>query len=150
MSIKASTKVHGPYECLTLNELGEGTPLLDLPYSEVEGSQLALQLTDNASTAFSASVDPQFWIIIEVGVWGSLQGLPTLLKRVAMSPRTGPVSYLFQFAEAYDQVTIRARNMSGGRRGPGPAGVATVAAGFSATLTVTVQPRSGFRNVGGA
>lgn len=149
MTIKSSAKVHGPYECLTLNELAEGTPLLTLPYSEVEASQIGMVVTDNASTAFSASPDPQFWLIIEVGIWGSLQGIPSLLKRIALGPRTGPCSYLFGYAEAYDTVQIAARNMSGGRRGPGSAGIATVSNGYSAQLTVTVQPRSGFVNVGG-
>lgn len=143
MSTKhAATKVHGPFECLTLNELGEGQPLLTLPYSDVEGAQLSASITGNSAPG-SVSGDSQFWIIIEVGIWGSFQGVPSLLKRVALTPRTGPTSYLFGEAQAYDKVEVRARNMSGGRRGPGLGSVVSLATGFSALLNVTVQPRQG-------
>lgn len=146
---QAATKVHGPFECITLNEQGEGTPVLVLPYSEVEASQLLAHLIDNTASNNGASSDSQFWIMIEVGIWGSLQGYESLIKRTTLSPRTGPMSYLFGFAEAYDKVIIKARNMSGGRRGPGINGVVTLANGFSAPLTVNVQPRGGFRPAAG-
>lgn len=142
--IKAKAKVYGPFEVLNLNELGEGTPLITVPYAEVAGSQLLAAVTENFEAgALVFSGDSQFYLQFEVSVWGSYQGFQSCLKRTSMRALTGPSSYYFDSDAAFDQIIVKARNMSGGRRGPGIAGQVTTANGYSASLTIFIQPRGG-------
>jgi hypothetical protein len=143
--IKAKAKVYGPFEVLNLNELGEGTPLVTIPYAEVVGSQILAAITENFEAgALSFTGDAQFYLAFEVSFWGSYQGFQSCLKRTTMRALTGPTSYYFDGDAAFDQVIVKARNMSGGRRGPGINGVVTNANGYSASLNLFIQPRSGF------
>lgn len=143
--IKAKAKVYGPFEVLNLNELGEGTPLVTIPYAEVVGSQVLAAITENFEAGtLGFTGDTQFYLGFEVSFWGSYQGFQTCLKRTTVRSLTGPTSYYFDADAAFDQVVVKARNMSGGRRGPGVNGVVSNANGYFASLTLFIQPRSGF------
>lgn len=135
-------KAYGPFETLSLNELPEGQPLLTLPFAQVEGAQILVAMT--ASIPFD-QINSGAWLIAEVGLWGSFQGFQTLIKRAALRQITGPMSYTFQFEETYDHIIIKARNMSGGRRGAPQSvfGTYTVSNKCSLAMNVFVQPRSG-------
>lgn len=135
------TKVYGPYDVLSTNSLAEGQPILTLPWPDVQGAQLLASLTD--SNRNGVPNDAQSFLAFEIGIWGSFQGFESLIKRTAIRALTGPISYRFDTEESYDKVIIKARNMSGGRRGPTPAGVWTTANNCAATLAVFIQPRSG-------
>lgn len=134
-------KVYGPFDVLSLNGLPEGQVLLTLPFPQVEGAQLLVAMTD--SNQFGIVNDAESFLAFEVGFWGSFQGFQSLIKRAAVRSLTGPMSYTFPFEESYDQVIIKVRNMSGGRRGPAPGGIYTASNGCTATMNVFVQPRSG-------
>ena len=145
--IRAATKAYGPYDILNLVELGECQPILTLPFAQVEGSQMIVALTQDNAPAVAPLNDAIFWVNAEIAIFGSFQGYMSCLKRVQLTPYTGPVSYRFDFAETYDQVVVMARNMTGGRRGPGTSGLTTVANGYSMNAHVHIQPRSGFGKV---
>lgn len=138
------TKVYGPFDILSLNSLSEGQVVLTLPYAEVQGAQLLSSVTQTNPNGIIN--DTQSFAAFEVGYWGSFQGFQSLIKRAAIRSLTGPMSYLFDFEESYDQVIVKVRNMSGGRRGPPPAGVVTAFNNCLATLNIFIQPRSGTGN----
>lgn len=140
--ITSKAKVFGPYNLMELNELPEGQTLLTVPYSEVQGAQLLCSVT-NGSAGTPFGIDTQFFLEFEVGIWGSYQGFLNLLKRTGMRALTGPMTYMFPIDFPFESISIKARNMSGGRRGPGTDGVVTEANGFKSALTVHVQARAG-------
>jgi len=135
-------KNYGPFDVLALNELPEGQPLLTLPFAQVEGAQILIAMTASIPRD---QITSGAWLIAEVGIWGSFQGFQSLIKRAAIRQITGPMSYQFQFEEIYDQVIIKARNMSGGRRGPPQSafGIYTKTNKCALDMNIFIQPRSG-------
>jgi hypothetical protein len=140
-------KVYGPYE--SIQEVsGEGRIYLSLPYTEVMGSQVMLSVKDNWAKFVNANLG-MYWPTLELTIWGAVQGFETVVKRQQTRMQTGPMFYIFDYAEAFDTVNFRARNISGGRRGPpSNAGEDTSIPDkrnqFSLTVDVYIQPRGGF------
>jgi hypothetical protein len=146
MAEQAQAKILGPFE--VIQAIGpEGAPIASIPFSKVRGSNLLISVDDNFGKVLPVTAIRSYWAVAEVSIIGRVQGVETLLKRQQVRMLTGPMGYVFDDAEAYGDLVVRARNMSGGRRGPpGPATASpdpTAANGFSITVTIAFQPRGG-------
>jgi hypothetical protein len=145
VGVQAQSKVLGPFE--VIQEVGAvGRALVSVPYTEVRGSQLVVQVIDNfAKVEPASSFDPQFWAAAEVQINGAVQGFEFCLKRQHTRMLTGPMGYVVPDEAALDQLVFRARNMTGGRRGPPGSGEtdATAANGYSIKVQIHIQPRGG-------
>lgn len=143
--MQSQSKVLGPFE--VIQEIGAiGRVLVTLPYKDVRGSQILVAVTDNFAKLAVGSSDNQFWAAAEVEVLGSIQGYEHTLKRQYCRSITGPMLFVVPDEQAMDKVIFRARNLTGGRRGPpGVSGASdpSAANGFSITVTIHVQPRGG-------
>lgn len=139
-------KVYGPFESIQ-EVAGEGRIYLSLPYTDVMGSQVMLSVKDNWAKINNANLG-MYWPTLELTIWGAVQGYETVIKRQQTRMQTGPMFYIFDYAEAFDTVNFRARNISGGRRGPPPDAedptIPDKRNGFSLTVDVYIQPRGGF------
>lgn len=144
--MEAQSKVLGPYE--VISEMGPvGRVLETIPFSKVRGSQILINVSDNFATLIpSGSSETVYMAVAEVEILGTIQGTPFVLKRQACKAVTGPMFYVFEDAEAYDSVILRARNLTGGRRGPAAYGGGVVPSaenGFSIKVIGALQPRGG-------
>jgi hypothetical protein len=113
---------YGPFNIL-LFAGAEGTKLITFPYAAVKGSQLLAVVTDNTSRTSpqSATSDyAQFFAIAEVSIWGLVPGYSCMLHRQATRQLTGPMNYQIPSDLPWNDIEVRARNMSGGRRGTSP------------------------------
>jgi hypothetical protein len=153
---QAQSKVLGPVEIIS--ETGPVGRVLDtIPYTNVRGSQILITVVDNwAALVDGQQAIPAYMAGAEVELVGVVQAVEFVLKRQYCRMFTGPMFYVFDDAEAYDNILLRARNMSGGRRG-NPGGIApapTAANGFSLKVQAQIQPRGGlgpkprFQNMG--
>lgn len=146
--MQGQSKVLGPFE--VIQETGPVGRVLDtIPYVNVRGSQILITVVDNwaalVATAGGGAI-PVLMAAAEVELCATVQAVEFVLKRQYCRMFTGPMFYVFDDAEAYDNVLVRARNLSGGRRGP-PGGAMTpqpdAANGFSLKVQVQIQPRGG-------
>lgn len=157
--MQGQSKVYGPFE--VIGETGAvGRVLVTIPYTQVRGSQILINVTDNwGPRAQGQQGIPVYMAGAEVELIGAVQSYQIVLKREFCRGMTGPMFYIFDDAEAYDSILLRARNMSGGRRGAvgvtsGPTVLPTSANGFSLKVQAQIQPRGGlgpdprFRNMG--
>ncbi len=138
-------KALGPYEIIG-EVSAEGRVLVDIPWEKVIGGQVIVAVSDNYSQLQTTINDPQYWATAEVSIWGVVQGYAEVLKRQQLRMLSGPMLYQFANEEAYHAVRFRARNFTGGRRGSGASGAnaATAENGYSLTVQLFLQPRSGF------
>ncbi len=123
---------YGPYNVLQFTG-PDGKKLETFQYSEVRGSQVLVWVVDNSSKSINqaqtAEVDTcQFFVIAEISIWGKVQGYSSCLKRQATRMLTGPMLYSIASDEPWAEIEIRARNMSGGRRGTPTGGILQPAA----------------------
>ena len=146
MATQATSKVLGPFEIIS--ETGPVGRVLDtIPYSNVRGSQIVITVTDNWAGLFD-TVDggiPAYMPAAEIELLGTVQAVEFVLKRQYCRMFTGPMMYVFDDAEAYDNILLRARNLSGGRRGA-PGGISpnpNAINGFSLKVQAQIQPRGG-------
>lgn len=141
----AGRKVFGPYD-IQQAVSGDCLQLTEIPYANVQGGQLLISVADNYNIQDQVTVFPRFWATAEVQIWGRIQGYDEILKTQQVRMVSGPMVYIVPFEEAYDYIDIRARNMSGGRRGPVFPDVApnpTAERGFKLDVTIHFTPRGG-------
>ncbi len=150
MSLNLKAKIYGPYQLLTAQGQ-KGVEFLSVPYAAVEGSQIIVAVTDNLSqsTAGSFSDGIQFiaWPALEIFIYGSVQGYKTRLKRQFVRMPTGPMTYTIPVEEAYDNILLYARDVTGGTV-VAPQNLAEFSddssVPFSITAMVYFSPRGGF------
>jgi hypothetical protein len=152
--------VLGPYNCYTL--MGpEPVTVASLDFSEVAGGQVCLQVVDNLGGGGGPSAQSQVntnnlfaCAIVEVSIVGSIYGIQTTLKQVAMRGITGPVVYRFDTGDAFQNILFKARMLRGGQQlinataipyldtpDDNAATAFSAGRGFVADLTITVQPQ---------
>jgi len=140
-------KSYGPFECIG-EVKGEGRVFLSLPFTAVEGCRILVSLKDNFSQIAAQFVPSHEWPGVEVTIWGAVQGYECVIKRQCVHMQTGPMSKVFEYADGWDTIMFRARNMNGGNpQGQVEMGIPpfpTQENGFLLATTVNVMPRSGF------
>lgn len=139
--IEGKSKVLGPFEAVQAIAQ-DGVVLTSIPFSKVRGSQLIVSVSDNYASQFGDIVAdvPTFWATVEVTLMGSVQGAEFVIKRQAVRMLTGPLYYIADDSEAYDNIVVRGRNVSGGSK----AAVDFIASnGLSLLVQVQIQPRGG-------
>lgn len=119
MGFERGRSTYGPYNVLLLTG-PDGRRVESFPYAEVKGSQLLIAVNDNVARiadqgARSDSI--QLMAIAEISIWGSVQKQAVCLKRQATRMLTGPMSYQIPGDLPWNEIEVRARNMSGGQRG---------------------------------
>jgi hypothetical protein len=143
--------VYGPFE--VIGELSpEGREVLSLPFSEVAGCKVMVSVADNYALFPFAGFSPaRFYPGVEVAIWGAVQGLQNCLRRVAVHMLSGPIAHTFDYADGWDTISFRGRNMCGGSTVNGDAAppFPTQANGFSLKVSIYIMPRSGFASPGG-
>jgi hypothetical protein len=152
--------VLGPYDCYTLQG-PEPVTVASLDFSEVAGGQVCMQVIDNLGGGGGTSAQSQVntnnlfaCAIVEVSIVGSIYGIQTTLKQVAMRGITGPVVYRFDTGDAFQNILFKARMLRGGQQlinataipyfdttDDNAATAFSAARGFTAELTITVQPQ---------
>lgn len=137
-------KAYGPFECI--NELnGDGRAFLSLPFHEVAGCKVMLAVADNFANKITGGAVPAFSFPgLEISIWGTVQGFENMIKRECVHMLSGPMSITFDYADGWDTLLFRGRNMCGGSTVSSGTGSPTQANGFSITASVYVKPRSGF------
>lgn len=151
MGIEAGAEVFQPVECIDAGGF-QGTDVISLPWSRVAGCQLIANVIDNFGMrpALTSGQDARYWATLEITIWGMVQGYPSCLKRQQTRMISGPCFYRFDADEFYTDVTVRARNISGGRSGgnqtaPGGGPPAPSSAnGFSIQCQVMLVAPKGF------
>lgn len=149
----AAQKVQGPFE--VIENVGTSAPILiELPYQKVRGSQIVASVIDNFGQQQTVTTLVRFWAAVDLQIWGRIQGYDFLLKKQHTRMNTGPLVYIVPDEEAYDAISIRGRNMSGGRPGPVPGAAPPnptaapipgfpLSGGFSLMVQLYIQPRGG-------
>lgn len=146
MEPQSPLTVFNAVECI--DDVGlEGNEKYSWPFTRVAGSLVLLQVQDNFGIQSTVTTLQRFWAALEIGIWGRVQGYEYLLQRQHVRMLTGPMVYAFDSDSPYESISIKARNMSGGKAGP-PAGqpanlTPSAANGFSLKLQAHVQARSG-------
>lgn len=137
-SIQAGAKVFQPVQCISAGGY-DGIDVISLPWSEVVGAQVIVNVIDNfAVLASGLTQDARYWGMLEVSIWGAVQGYASCLKRQQVRMISGPMFYRFDSDEFYSHVSVRARNMSGGKSGGDQSGATppSAAGGFSLACQV--------------
>lgn len=147
MSKAIRNKSYGPFD--VIGEVrGEGRVFLSLPFTDVAGAQVLVSLKDNFAQQAAQFVPSHEWPGVEVTIWGAIQGYEVVIKRQCVHMQTGPMSKVFDYADGWDTILFRARNMNGGnQQGQLEMGVPPFPIqenGFALQTTVNVMPRSGF------
>ncbi len=135
-TLSPASKSLGPFQVL---DNTRPIKVVTFPYRDVKGGNLIVSVVNqrlgdpkliiaNGRTALTA----------EVEILGLIQGTPSVLKRAVTRFLTGPITYQFTTWDLYDNITIRARNMTGGF--PGPTTVTNTALGYQLQLSVSIQP----------
>lgn len=139
---KLGRKAYGPFEILDFVGF-EPIPVHEFPFTDVQGGHLTVVLDENVSG--SASGGTYAVATFEIEIVGVIQGQQDSLMRAWITGLTGPLRLSFDSADVYETIQVRARNMVGGRsQGNVDATIPvnnTTANGFSAKLTLNVQPR---------
>jgi hypothetical protein len=119
MSFEKGRSTYGPYNVLLLTG-PDGRRIESFPYASIKGSQLLVAVNDNVARIGNQGQTAdsiQFMAIAEISIWGSVQKQAVCLKRQATRMLTGPMSYQIPGDLPWNEIEVRARNMSGGRRG---------------------------------
>jgi hypothetical protein len=145
---EAGRKTYGPFQ-LDRSGSGRDSEFHALPWSKVVGAQILVALTDDVDNQPAAlAVDPAFLIGAEVTLYGNIQGYETLLKRVFIRMKTGPMPLLLTYEEGFENLSFRSRLFAGGRPlGPDrvvPGSFLEVALNLSVFANIYIMPRSGF------
>lgn len=143
------TKSYGPFDVIG-ETAPQGRVFLQLPFQEVAGCRILVAVRDNFAQIPAQFVPSHEWPGAEITIWGNVQGYESVLKRQCVHMQTGPMGTVLDYAEGWDTVSFRAKNMNGGSV-VGLAGIApfpTQAAGFLLKVSVYVMPRSGFATPG--
>lgn len=164
MEFQPDRSNYGPFDVLLLKG-ADGVKLITFPYAKVKGSQLFCMVADNAGRTVNQAATPdfaQFFALAEVSIWGLVPGLATCLHRQDVRQLTGPMHYVIPWDLPWNDIEVRARNMSGGRRGtptpsegggvmqpaanppPGqPTSPVFMATGYKISVTVLLQQTKG-------
>ncbi len=118
---KSKSAVYGPFEMTSLIGSDVQT-FLTLPYADVINSTAIFAIVQDNSLQViveqsQLNCDYYGIIHIEAGVFGSVQGYQTLLKRQAARYNWGPMLMHFSSDDVYDQVVFKARMFVGGKPG---------------------------------
>lgn len=147
--IQAAAKVFQAVECIDVSTF-DGLDVVTLPWAQVRGAQLLVNVIDNFATRFplTSGQDSRYWAALEVSIWGAIQGYSTCLKRQHVRMISGPMFYNCASDEFYSAITVRARNMTGGRTGGNPtvnggSAAAIAANGFSIQCQVMLVAPDG-------
>lgn len=119
MAFQAGRSTYGPYNVLLLAG-PEGKRIESFPYAAIQGSQLLISVNDNVARVANQAARADFiqlYAVAEISIWGSVQRQAVCLKRQATRMLTGPMSYQIPGDLPWNEIEVRARNMSGGRRG---------------------------------
>lgn len=117
--LQRGRSTYGPYNVLLLAG-PDGKRIESFPYAEVKGSQLLISVNDNVNRIANQANQAdsvQLFAIAEISIWGYVQRQGVCLKRQATRMLTGPMHYAIGDDLPYNEIEIRARNMSGGQRG---------------------------------
>lgn len=107
------TTVFGPFEII--DHIGiELIPILSRQYSEVSGSQTFVSVVDNVYQGILGGNPLRSLVGAEIGIFGSVQGYETVLKKQFVRNISGPMAYRFDNDEPYDRIVYKARSMTGG------------------------------------
>lgn len=107
-------RVLGPFDIL--DNVGRDTvPICNFPFSQVEGGHVSVSLTGNLAASSSGGTFAES--MFEIEIVGVVQGAVDVLKRGWINENTGPLRKSFERWEVYEQIEIRARNMTGGKPG---------------------------------
>lgn len=147
------SRIQGPYQIIQFGGL-EGEPLVTIPFAAVDGGQIAISVADNfvqfAIMVSGVARDARYFATAEIGLWGHVQGEEFLILRDNIRAASGPLVYSFRRDESYDQVIVKARNVSGGVPGgsfstypPVAPEEPSAANGASLQVQVFIQPRAG-------
>lgn len=137
--------VSGPFEVIEETK-GDGRELVAIPFRDVAGAQLLASVSDNFGRLVTGTLLPQYWAAAEISVWGVIQSARTCLVRQTVRMGTGPLLYTFPVDEPWEQISVKAVNISGGKLGPSSNGgtLPNKANGFSLKVALYFQPRTGF------
>jgi hypothetical protein len=117
----AKVKIHGPFD--VISRIGGNTIFFySLPSSVIRESSLLIAVTDNVLQAITESnqITPQIaysLVLVEIGIFGSVQGYKTCIKRQQVKSNWGPMLMRIDSVDSYDQIEFQSRLMIGGKPG---------------------------------
>jgi hypothetical protein len=148
--------VLGPFKVYTLTGV-QPAEVCNIPFSQVVGGQIAISIQDNLAGLGGLggqqviSNNLVACAVVEVSIVGQVMGISDTLACVALRMITGPLCFQFVDGLSYQDISIRARMVRGGLPELNPSAEAysagtefTAQLGYTANLTVTLQPRMEF------
>lgn len=137
-STQATRKQYGPFNLIGKNGL-DPSQFLSLGWEKVCGSTVVVSIADNfASQAIVASW--RAWAIAEIAIDGVNGGFVSRLKTQQLRMQTGPLTIVFPWEQAFDEIRFLGRPMIGGI----PQAITTLPATATLTAQVFITPRGGF------
>jgi hypothetical protein len=136
-----ASNINGPFSVLDLAQL---TTIFTCPFADVQGGNIMVTVQDSA-TSFAvggAGIALVGALNADVEISGLVQGVRSIIKRAFVNNFSGPLIAQFETWDLYDDIEIRARNMTAGFAGPGgpSLGIQDTAAGARLSLSVTLAP----------